>query len=57
VKRVTKSDSVSPKKDIANVGGRFPGVKDSDLIQVKVGSVKQGSTKITKTTFILPKKK
>lgn len=52
----TKPEETKPTKDKSNVGSRFPGVKDSDLIKVKVGTVKEGSTKITPTQFILPKK-
>jgi len=55
VRTELKSDTNNkPSKDLNNAGNRFPGVKDSDLIKVKVGTVKEGSTKITPTQFTLP---
>jgi hypothetical protein len=42
-----------PKK-YASTGNRFPGVDNNKLIKVQVGTVKEGSTKITPTQFTLP---
>jgi len=50
-------DNKKSPEGVTNTGSRFPGVKDSDLIKVKVGTVKEGSTKITPTQFTLPDRK